>query len=86
MHEVVIFDGRGRRCAIDFDELRMDDGTRARDYAEPAALFRKLRAMKVPQITPQMGCYDLLLALGRYRAATKINQITGKLPVEGDAA
>jgi hypothetical protein len=87
VHEVVIFDGRGKRCAIDFDSLRLDDNSRARDYQEPAVLFRKLRAMKVPQIVPQMGCYDLLLALARHRAATTVDPLTGKLPqAEGNAA
>ena len=70
MFEVTILDGSGRRCAIDFDKLMLDDGSRARDYAEPADLFRKLRAMKVPGIVVGMGTYDLLIALGRFRAAT----------------
>ena len=87
MFEVTILDGRGRRVAIDFDKLTLDDGTRARDYQEPADLFRKMKAMKVPGIVVGMGCYDLLIALGRHRAATAVDQ-NGKLvsQAEGDAA
>ena len=77
MYEVVIFDGRGRRLAIDFHALTLDSGERAFGQ-EPAVLFRKLRAMKVPGIAVDMGGHDLLLALGRYRAATAVDQ-NGKL-------
>jgi hypothetical protein len=70
MHEVTILNGNGKRVAIDFDQLKLDDGSRARDYQEPADLFRKLKAMKVPDIVVGMGTYDLLIALGRFRAAT----------------
>lgn len=70
MHQVTLLDSNGRQLVIDFDELRIDTGERARDYAEPADLFRKLRVMKVPGIVAGMGTYDLLIALGRHRAAT----------------
>jgi hypothetical protein len=70
MHEVTIFDDQGKRVVIDFDKLLLDDGTRARDYQEPADLFRKLKAMKVDGIAVDQGTYQLLIALGRHRAAT----------------
>jgi hypothetical protein len=69
MHQVTLLDSDGRRCVIDFDELKLDDGTKARDYPEPSVLYRKLRAMKVPGIAVDQGTYSLLIALGRYRAA-----------------
>jgi hypothetical protein len=85
MYEVVIFDGRGRRLAINFHALTLDSGERAFGQ-EPAVLFRKLRAMKVPGIAADMGSHDLLLALGRHRAATAVDPLTGKLPQSGGAA
>jgi hypothetical protein len=85
VYEVVVFDGRGKRIAIDFDKLELDDKTRARDYQEPAVLFRKLTKMKVPGIAVDMGTHDLLLALGRHRAATAVDPLTNKLPPAGGA-
>ena len=52
---------------------------------EPSVLFRALAKMKVPGIAADMGSHDLLIALGRHRAATKIDQVTGKLPGENAA-
>lgn len=70
MHQVTLLDSDGRRCVIDFDELKLDDGSRARDYSEPSVLYRKLRAMKVEGIAVDQGTYQLLICLGRHRAAT----------------
>lgn len=70
MHQVTLLDSDGRRCVIDFDELKLDDGTKARDYPEPSVLYRKLRAMRVDGIAVDQGTYQLLIALGRHRAAT----------------
>jgi hypothetical protein len=87
MHEVVIFDGRGRRTAVDLHSLELADGTKAFSHLhEPAVLFRKLKAEKVPQIEVTMGSVDLMLALARHQAATKIDQITGKPAVGSNAA
>jgi hypothetical protein len=86
MHEVTIFDGRGKQLVVDFDTLKLDDGTRARDYQEPADLFRKLKAMKVPGIAVGMGTYDLLIALGRHRAATVVPPPIHKRQPDGAAA
>jgi hypothetical protein len=87
VHEVVIFDGLGKRTAVDLHSLELDDGSRAFDLlAQPAILYRKLRAMKVPEIAVDMGSHQLFLCLARYRAATKIDQVTGKPAVEGNAA
>ena len=69
MHQVTLLELQGRRCVIDFDELKLDDGTRARDYPEPSVLYRKLRAMRVDGIAVDQGTYQLLIALGRHRAA-----------------
>jgi hypothetical protein len=71
VYEVVIFDGLGKRTAVDLHKLELADGSRAFDYlAEPAALYRALKQMKIPQIEVTMGSIDLMLALARYRAAT----------------
>jgi hypothetical protein len=87
VHEVVIFDGLGKRTAVDLHSLELSDGTKAFSHLhEPAVLFRKLKAEKVPQIEVTMGSVDLMLALARHQAATKIDQITGKPAVGGNAA
>lgn len=70
MHQITVFDGQGKQTVIDLDTLRLSDGTKARDYQEPADLFRKLKAEKIPGIVVGMGTYDLLIALGRHRAAS----------------
>jgi hypothetical protein len=57
MHQVTLLSSDGRKCVIDFDELKLDDGTKARDYSEPADLYRKLQKMKVPEIEIGMGTY-----------------------------
>jgi hypothetical protein len=80
MYMVDLLDGQGRRTSVDLHKLDLADGSRAFDLlAEPGKLFNKLSAMKVPQIEVTMGSIDLMLALARHRAATKIDQITGKL-------
>jgi hypothetical protein len=71
---------------VDFDELRLDSGERARDYQEPADLFRKLQKMKVPGIVAGMGAYDLLIALGRHRAASVPAPVVHKRQPEGNTA
>jgi hypothetical protein len=86
MHQVTLLDSRGRQLVIDFDNLFLADGTRARDYQEPADLYRKLKAMRVPEVEVGMGTYQLLVCLGRFRAATKIDQVTGRPAAEGNAA
>jgi hypothetical protein len=88
MHRVTVFNNKtGKQVVIDFDELRLDSGERARDYPEPADLFRKLRAMKVPEIEVGMGTYSLLVALGRFRAATVTPPpVHKRQPDIGDAA
>jgi hypothetical protein len=87
MHQVTLLDSDGRRCVIDFDELKLDDGTKAREYLEPSVLYRKLRAMKVEGIAVDQGTYQLLIALGRHRAASPPGPIMHKrAPTIGDAA
>lgn len=89
MHQVTILSGSAQQLVVDFDELRLDSGERARDISEPADLFRKLKAMKVPGIVVGMGTYDLLIALGRHRAATVTPPPVAKReppPDIGDAA
>jgi hypothetical protein len=70
----------------DFHALTLDSGERAFGQ-EPSVLFRALAKMKVPGIRVDMGSHDLLLCLGRHRAATAVDQ-NGKLisQAEGDAA
>jgi hypothetical protein len=88
MYQVTLLDGRGRRTVVDFHGLLLDDGSKAFDLmAEPAILYRKPRAMKVPEIAVDMGSHQLLLCLGRHRAATAVDQ-NGKVisQAEGDAA
>ena len=81
MYEVVIFDGRGRRTAVDLHKLELSDKTKAFSHLhEPDVLFRKLKKMGTPEIDVRMGSIDLMLALARHQAATKIDPITGKLP------
>jgi hypothetical protein len=86
VYEVVIFDGLGKRTAIDFHKLTLDDGSRAFDQ-QPDVLFRALKKMAVPGIRVDMGSHDLLLCLGRHRVATAVDQ-NGKLisQAEGSAA
>jgi hypothetical protein len=73
VYEVTVLDGSGRRTVIDFHALTLDDGSKA--FGQQPDV---LRAMKVPGIAVDMGSHQLLVCLGRYRAATKIDQITGK--------
>ena len=87
MHQVTLLDSDGRRCVIDFDELKLDDGTKARDYPEPSVLYRKLRAMRVEGIAVDQGTYSLLIALGRHRASTvAAPPVHKRQPDVGDAA
>jgi hypothetical protein len=89
MYQVSLLDSAGRRTVVDFHELRLDDGTKAFDLlAEPAILYRKLRAMKVPEIAADMGSHQLMVALGRHRAAAAPAPIVHKRqqPNIGDAA
>jgi hypothetical protein len=79
MHRVTVLNNKtGKQVVIDFDQLVLKDGSRARDYQEPSVLFRKLKAESIPEIEVGMGTYQLLVCLGRHRAATKIDAITGK--------
>jgi hypothetical protein len=86
LHQVTILSGSAQQLVVDFDELRLDSGERARDISEPADLFRKLKAMKVPGIVAGMGNYDLLIALGRHRAASVPAPLVHKRTDIGDAA
>jgi hypothetical protein len=88
MYQVSLLDSAGRRTVVDFHELRLDDGQKAFDFlAEPAILYRKLRAMKVPEIAVDMGSHQLLLCLGRHRAASAVAPpIHKRQPSTGDAA
>jgi hypothetical protein len=87
MHQVTLLNSHGRRCIIDFDELKLDDGTKARDYPEPSVLYRKLRAMRVEGIAVDQGTYSLLIALGRHRATSVPAPLVHKRqPSTGDAA
>jgi hypothetical protein len=86
VYEVVIFDGLGKRTAINFHALTLDDGTKAFGQ-QPDVLFRALKKMAVAGIRVDMGSHDLLLCLGRHRVATAVDQ-NGKLisQAEGNAA
>jgi hypothetical protein len=86
LHQVTILSGSAQQLVVDFDELRLDSGERARDISEPADLFRKLKAMKVPGIVVGMGTYDLLIALGRYRATAAPAPAVHRRRPEGNAA
>ena len=88
MYEVVIFDGLGRRTSADLHKLELADGSKAFDLlAEPGKLFNKLKAMKVPEISVNMGSVDLMLCLARHRAAAPPAAIVHKRqPDVGSAA
>jgi hypothetical protein len=87
MHQVTLLGGNGKRLVVDFDELRLDSGERARDYPEPADLYRKLQKMRVPEIEVGMGTYQLLVCLGRHRAASApVSPVHKREPSIGDAA
>lgn len=83
---MTIFSGSGQQLAIDFDELRLSSGERARDIREPSHLYTKLKAEKIPGICYDMGTYDLMLALGRHRAANPPGPPIHKRQPDGDAA
>ena len=86
MYQVTLFNGAGRRTTTDLHDLYLADGTKAFTYLHDAAtLYRRLKAEKVPQIEVTMGSIDLMLALARHRVATKVDQVTGRVP-EGDTA
>jgi hypothetical protein len=76
VHEVVIFDGLGKRTAVDLHSLELDDGSRAFDLlAQPAILYRKLQAMKVPEIAVDMGSHQLFLRLVAKKRAVRSGRL-----------
>jgi hypothetical protein len=87
MYMVDLLDGSGRRTSVDLHLLEIAGGEKAFTYLnEPAALFRALKQMKVPEIQVGMGSIDLMLCLARHRAASVPAPVVHKRQPEGNAA
>jgi hypothetical protein len=87
MYMVDLLDGQGRRTSADLHLLEIAGGEKAFTYLnEPAALFRALKQMKVPEISVNMGSIDLMLCLARHLAANPKGPNIHKRTDVGDAA